>query len=153
MAAQYRGKVLFVFVYCREAHPYEGGDPRLPWLGDAADAFLPFTQTHSWGEREARAELFRRRAKLADRVLVDEEGDRSVQRLYGAPDNRNAVFVMDARWRVVFKGELATAAAAKPTLEAVISGREPPRTRWLPGILTPPQWNAGAGETPAPTPR
>jgi hypothetical protein len=128
LAAGYRGKVLFVFVYCREAHPRERGGTTLPWLGAAADDLPPLTQTHSRGERQARAECFRRRATWPDRVLVDEEGDQSVQRLYGAPEQWNAVFVVDARGRVVFKAEMAIAAAAKPTLEALLSGREPPRT-------------------------
>jgi hypothetical protein len=128
LAAQYRGKALFVFVYCREIHPYQGGEPRLLWLGDWADDLPPFTQTHSRGEREPRAELFRRHAILSDRILVDEEGNRSVRQLYGAPEGANAVFVVDARGRIVFKAEMSVAAAAKPTLEALTAGREPPRT-------------------------
>jgi hypothetical protein len=97
----------------------------------SSDDLPTLTQTSSRGEREARAELFRQCIKLSDRVLVDEEGDRSAQRLYGAPEGGNAVFVVDARGRVVFKAMIATAADAERTLEDLTSGREPHRMRLL----------------------
>jgi hypothetical protein len=66
---------------------------------------------------------------VSDRVLVDEDGDRSAQRLFGAPDDHSAIFVVDSRRRVVFKAEMAVPAGTGETLGALLSGAEPPRLR------------------------
>jgi hypothetical protein len=131
LAAKYRGKVLFVFVYGREAHAQAEGTPPPPWTGAAAKDLPALTQTNSREEREVRARLFRRWARLADLVLVDEGGDRSVQRLFGAPEEGNAVVVVDRNGRVVFKALSATAGGAERTLDDLASGREPHRLRLL----------------------
>ncbi len=134
LLAKYRGKVLFVFVYCREAHPQPDGSPPVP-LGTATGAVLDdlpaLTQTSSREEREARARLFRRSARLSERVLVDEEGERSVQRLFGAPAGANAVVVVDVRGRVVFKGMMTTPAGAEQALGSLRSNHHPARTHPL----------------------
>jgi hypothetical protein len=103
VAAKYRGKVLFAFVYCQETHPMGEGASHW-WSGLPFYGGLPvLSRTRNVEERATRAALFRQRAKVSEWILVDEDNDRSVHRLYGAPGNINALLVVDLKGRVVVK--------------------------------------------------
>ncbi len=95
-AHDYGGRAEFVFVYCREAHPWMSmaarGGMRLPAV----------PQTETWEQRAARAEEFRDWLGVGRRILIDEDGDASVQRLYGTQGSQ--IFVIDAKGIIVAKG-------------------------------------------------
>jgi len=91
VATKYKDKVTFVFVYCREAHPE--GD-RLKTTTKDGQA-IPQALTSR--ERKAMAENFCKDMQLARRILVDEFGDKSVQRLYGGMPNPTLVIDVDGK--------------------------------------------------------
>src|SRR5437016_3227064 len=91
IARKYHAEAEFVFVYCREAHP----DKAFGTLGNAGG--VPPGQTHTWEERAKRARSFREQLKVQRHILVDEDGDRSVQLLYGGMDNQLIVIDLDGR--------------------------------------------------------
>jgi hypothetical protein len=124
-AARYKRRVLSVFVYCRETHPLAGeavGGLALPKDGEtpSVGGMLLLSQTRSREERAERARLFRRQAKLFDWVLVDEEGEQSVQRLYNAATSMNSVFVVDGRGRVAYKEKGVPVSRVDECLETLL---------------------------------
>jgi hypothetical protein len=88
LAAKYDGKVDFVFIYCKEAHPIEAQS-----IGNLV-------------ERLEQARKFVREMNVKQRVLVDDFDPRSVQALYGSLDDSG--FVLDKEGRVVLKLAIAS---------------------------------------------
>jgi peroxiredoxin len=129
LAEKYRDRATFVVVYCQEAHPEQDSQLPVRALVPGYEGLPPLPQTVGRQERAARARLFRQRAGVPGRVLVDEDGDRSVQRLYGANAHQNALFVIDVRGRVTFRWELAPLPEVDGFLGAHLSGEKPPRPR------------------------
>lgn len=86
LAAKYKEKVDFLFVYCREAHPQ--GDPRFETKTKKNE---PIPQPKTPEERKRIAQRFCEDMKMTRRILVDEFEPRSVQRLYGGRPNPTIV--------------------------------------------------------------
>jgi hypothetical protein len=97
VAAKYRDRAEFRFVYCREAHP---GKP-FGSLAMSPDAPPDYELTTTWEERAERASVFSKDKQLARPILVDEDDDASVQQLYGGGDNQ--LIVIGADGCVAFK--------------------------------------------------
>jgi hypothetical protein len=109
------------------------------WSGLPFYEGLPvLARTRNVEERATRAALFRQRAKVSERILVDEDNDRSVHRLYGAPDNINALFAIDLKGRVVVKVQGRMPAALDSSLDALLAHRPLPP----PPPFSKPSWAA-----------
>jgi hypothetical protein len=115
VAAKYQDRAEFRFVYGREAHP---GKP-FGSLAMGSDPPPEYELTTTWEERAERASEFSKQKRLARPILVDEDGDASVQRLYGGRDNQVIVIGVDGR--VAFKQPRADARA----LDAFLAGYLP----------------------------
>src|SRR5262245_13198035 len=89
---RYQGRVEFLFVYTKEAHP----DGAVPVYTGGWTPVLP--QTTTWQERAERAARFRTEQEVAKLILVDEEGEKNVKRLYG--DSDYLAVVVDPSGRV-----------------------------------------------------
>jgi thiol-disulfide isomerase/thioredoxin len=84
LARKYEGKIEFVIIYCREAHPEMRS---MEATGD-----LPvLDQTNNREERADRATRFGREMKVPQRILVDEDGEDSIQQRYGELPNQTIV--------------------------------------------------------------
>ncbi len=79
VAEKYHDRVLFLFVYTAEAHPNDA-----PIISN-------------WDDRRKRARLVKNMVKENMRVLVDDFGAMSVQKLYGSTSNSGFVFGPDLR--------------------------------------------------------
>src|SRR5262245_21770439 len=108
LAKNYHAAAESLFVYCREAHTKPFGT-----LGDRLGP--PRPQTHSWEERAERARSFRQQYKVGRHVLVDEDGEGSVQQLYGGKDNQLVVIGPDGC--IALKLDHADTQALKEFLE------------------------------------
>jgi hypothetical protein len=91
VAKKYKGKAEFVFVYCREAHPDR------PVKSPASKYGKRINQARTAAERMETAQLFCQDMKMTRRILVDEFGDKSVQRLYGGMPNPTMVVDVDGK--------------------------------------------------------
>jgi len=91
LARKYRGRVDFLFVYCREAHP--DGDPRVKTRTKKNE---PIKQPKSIEERKRIARQFCADMKMSRRILVDGFTD-SVQRKYGGRPNPTIVLDVDGK--------------------------------------------------------
>src|SRR2546430_757987 len=91
VAAKYKDRIAFVFVYCREAHP-EGDRLKVTTKDGKAIPQAPTSR-----ERKAMAESFCKDLRVSRRILVDEFGDKSVQRLYGGMPNPTVVLDVDGK--------------------------------------------------------
>jgi hypothetical protein len=87
VAKKYAERVVFLFVYCREAHPTDG--PRAN--NTRTKSGDKIKQATSRAEREETARTFCEDMKLSRRILVDEFDGRSAQRLYGGLNNPTVV--------------------------------------------------------------
>jgi thiol-disulfide isomerase/thioredoxin len=86
LARKYNGKVEFVIVYCKEAHP----GMKMKSMTGHGD--LPvLEQTNSFQERVERAARFGREMKIPQRILVDEDGENSIQEMYSDLPNQTIV--------------------------------------------------------------
>src|SRR5438552_6598301 len=95
LAKKYQGQVEFLFIYCREAHPDDedkGNGPR--------PARKPIRQAQTLDDRRATAQMFCDDLKLSRRILLDEFGEDSVQRVYGG---ENPTIVVAADGRIALK--------------------------------------------------
>lgn len=92
VAKKYKDRAEFVFVYCREAHPE--GDKRFKTVTKKGE---PIKQATTGAEREETARQFCQDMKLTRRILVDEFGNDSVQRLYGGRPNPTVVIGVDGK--------------------------------------------------------
>src|SRR5262245_44400507 len=90
-AAKYKDRATFVFVYCREAHP-EGNRFKVTTKEGKAIPQAPTAR-----ERKAMAALFCKDLQLTRRILIDEFGEGSVQRLYGGMPNPTIVIDVDGK--------------------------------------------------------
>ena len=95
LVKKYKGKVEFLFIYCREAHP----DDEEKGNGPPRDR-KPIRQAKTLDDRRATAQMFCDDMKLARRILVDEFGEQSVQRVYGG---ENPTIVVAAYGRIALK--------------------------------------------------
>jgi peroxiredoxin len=129
LAGKYRDKATFVLVYCQEAHPEEDRELPVRSVVPGYEGLPLLTVTNTWGERAERAKLFRERAKVPYRILVDEMGDASVQQMYRGNGHQNALFVIDAHGTIVYRWELAPLAEVDAFLQAYLDGKTPPRPR------------------------
>ena len=86
LARKYDGKIEFVIIYCREAHP----GMKMKSMGGVGDLPL-LEQTNNREERAERAARFGREMKIPQRILVDEDGDDSIQQRYGEWPNQTIV--------------------------------------------------------------
>jgi hypothetical protein len=97
VARKYRDQVEFLFVYCREAHP-EG---QRPGRGTRTKQGRPIAQAATRIDREATARTFCEDMKMSRRILVDEFGDRSFQRVFGSLNNPTVV--IDREGKIALK--------------------------------------------------
>ncbi len=79
--------------------------------------------------------MFRRKAKLSDRVLVDEEGEQSVQRLYHAATSGNSVFVVDGSGRIAYKEQMVLVSQVEKCLQTLLSREDGAPVRPPAGML------------------
>jgi thiol-disulfide isomerase/thioredoxin len=86
LARKYDGKVEFVIVYCKEAHP---GMKMKSMTGQGDLPILE--QTNNRQERVERAARFGREMKIPQRILVDEDGENSIQEMYSDLPNQTIV--------------------------------------------------------------
>ena len=100
LARKYRDRAAFLFIYCQEAHSGQA-------FGSAAASgdLLPLPGTRTWRERADRADQFRRKKGIARRLLIDEDGERSVLHLFGGKGNPLIVVGRDGR--ILLKQEIA----------------------------------------------
>jgi hypothetical protein len=104
VARKYQGRVEFLFIYVRESHPDQG----LPSAGKPRDR-TPIRQPATLEERTALARRFCEEMRVTRRILVDDFGQRSVQRAYGGRDNptivldRDGIVALKMQWT---KGDL-----------------------------------------------
>jgi hypothetical protein len=111
LVKNYEGRAEFLFLYGAEAVPEAevldapGPDHFRALVPEYTD-LPPLTQTHTWAERARRAALFAEKTKTLRRVLVDEVGEKSVSRLYGA--GHLLTVVVDLRGRVALRRESIT---------------------------------------------
>jgi iodothyronine deiodinase-like protein len=92
VAKKYKDQAIFLFVYCREAHP-EGDRFIKARTRDGKSIKQAATEE----ERKTAARQFCEDMKVTRRILVDEFADKSVQRLYGGLPNPTIVVDMDGK--------------------------------------------------------
>jgi hypothetical protein len=116
---KYQGKVDFWFIYCREAHAADDG-PTPPWMTSyQTEKLPPLEQTHDWLGRSKHAAMFRSWAKTARVILIDQEGESSVQSLYNAGDLLTVV--VNTRGRIEFRQPVALVADLDQCLERLVT--------------------------------
>lgn len=116
VAKKYAGKLEFVFVYCREAHP--DGDPRIKARTKAG---APIKQALTLAERRETAQLFCADMKATRRIVIDEFGpEQSVQRRYGGLPNPTVV--LDRDGKIALKMAWTNGAALDHYLEKFLAG-------------------------------
>jgi thiol-disulfide isomerase/thioredoxin len=112
LAQKYAGRVQFVLVYCREAHPDPSGTSALDRNGSFPEG-LP--QTTGRAQRAERASAFRDfKQGSVRRLLVDEEGDHNIQERFGAFPSQ--VFVVGSGRRIIWSGSNLPISPLKFTL-------------------------------------
>jgi thiol-disulfide isomerase/thioredoxin len=112
LAKKYQGKVDFVFVYCQEFHP---DAPAGSTVGATVEG-----PTRTWDERAARAKAFRDSQASARRVLVDEDGTRSVGEIYG--NRPNPLIVVGPDGQIILKQDFADSVGLDKFLQAYLDG-------------------------------
>ena len=93
VAKKYKTKAVFLFVYCREAHPEDGSGG---FRGHTRQG-KTIPQAKTVAERQRMARQFCDDMKAARRILVDEFGATNVQRRYGGLPNPTVVVDVDGK--------------------------------------------------------
>ena len=93
VAKKYKTKAVFLFVYCREAHPEDGSGG---FRGHTRQG-KTIPQAKTVAERQRMARQFCDDMKAARRILIDEFGDANVQRRYGGLPNPTVVVDIDGK--------------------------------------------------------
>lgn len=93
VAKKYRSQAVFLFVYCREAHPE--GDQK--GRSTRTKQNQPIPQARSVDDRKAMARQFCDDMKMSRRIAIDDFGDKSVQRQYGGFNNPTVVVDVDGK--------------------------------------------------------
>ena len=92
VAKKYKDQALFLFVYCREAHP--DGDR---FIKARTRNGKPIKQAATEEERKAAAHQFCEEMKVTRPILVNEFGGNSIQRRYGGLPNPTVVVDIDGK--------------------------------------------------------
>jgi hypothetical protein len=118
LARRFQQRAEFLFVYCHEAHPDTGFGTIVVTQGPAPP------QTYTWQQRADRARWFQAQQKMNRHVLIDEDGERSVQNLYGGRDNQ--MIVVDSHGNIALKLPQANTRRLEEFLQQTLTtvGRE-----------------------------
>jgi hypothetical protein len=93
VAKKYKTKAVFLFVYCREAHPDDGSGG---FRGRTRQG-KAIAQAKTVAERRTTARQFCDDMKAARQILIDEFGHANVQRRYGGLPNPTVVVDIDGK--------------------------------------------------------
>jgi hypothetical protein len=120
VAKKHSERAVFLFVYCREAYPggQRGGPPR-SLMSPSARRAPPLPQASTAEERKQAAERFCADLKLTRRIILDDFGDKSLQRAYGT--HPNPTIVIDLNGKIALKMAWTNAAALDTFLAAFLA--------------------------------
>jgi cytochrome oxidase Cu insertion factor (SCO1/SenC/PrrC family) len=119
LAHKYQGKAEFLFVYGNEDHPGDGGSTSTSY-----GVIHTQPQVRDWQDRQEHARQFREEMHVQRRVLVDEDGTRSVVGRYGR--HLSAVILVSARGHVRWEGPPEYGALENVLEEETAGARDAP---------------------------
>jgi hypothetical protein len=121
LARRFAGRVRFLVLYTREAHPVGSASPYTgeewdPWINRITGVRV--ADTTATEDRRRRAQVVRDRIGLVSLVVVDPEGDPGWRALGRAP---SAAFVIDREGRVVARQAWVDPAALRRVLDGMLA--------------------------------